>query len=297
MNIEQFAPIIVEPIQGKPVANILFSHANGIPCSTYAPFFRFLSDHLQLRIIAYDCRGVGKNTLDTNIILQSKNKSWQILIEDHIAVYKLFEKIYEENWILSGHSMGAWIALLSSERLNISKLWLFDPPILKPLESFQWTLLTLLNQRKKSPNSIIVRRRKRKFTSFLTAMNHLKKTSFMRAWSEESIKNYIDSNYQETAEHGFILRHSPECEARYFEDFFSMSFLGFKCLSKKFRQNLEPKFYLGRMSNTCNPSAKWWVTCFLPNTSWTIIPDGKHMFPLELSNEMKKVLLENIKIK
>ena len=114
---------------------LFFAHANGIPAQTYKSLFEKMSNELNCSIYTYDIRGFGKTNLTLDPAIQKKSTwAWEILTEDHSHLFHKIQqkKPKETKWILCGHSLGAWISLLSSNTLSFHKLVLLDPPILKP---------------------------------------------------------------------------------------------------------------------------------------------------------------------
>ena len=91
-------------------------------------------------------RGIGKTKLKENI--NKKIWSWQTLTDDHIFIFEQLKNKMQGTWILAGHSLGAWLSLLSSEKLNITRVWLFDPPILMPQVVLKWLTAIALNKKR-----------------------------------------------------------------------------------------------------------------------------------------------------
>lgn len=268
---------------------IFFAHANGIPALTYNSLFEKLSKQLNCMVISYDMRGIGKTT---NLPLFSKkNKtewSWDILVEDYISLFNKIKSHKSTNltWILTGHSLGAWIALLASKVLLNFKLFLFEPPILAPKIIIQWSMIVLFNKRHLSPRGRKVKKRKTKFLSSQIAYQELKKSSLMQNWSEEVIRDYVEGSFSEEKNGGEAsLRHDPSWEALMFEDYPMAAWRGFIKVPYNIRRNLNIIFFVGENSDTCNPKAKKWVQLFFPKMKWITIKNGTHMFPLEMQFE------------
>lgn len=266
------------PNPEKASANLFFAHANGVPALTYKIFFQQLAQELNLNIISYDMRGIGKTRIKENI--HKKTWSWQTLINDHIFIFEQMKIKIPGKWILGGHSLGAWLSLLASEKLNINELWLFDPPILSPQIILKWLFAIAIRKKHLSPNAKKVRKRKTKYPSYDDAYTKLKKSSFMKNWSSETIYNYLEGSFSQE-ERAIQLRHNPEWEAHLFEEYPPTAAVGFLKLSSAFRKHLKPLFFVGEKSDTCNPKAKPWVKLFFPQLQWFTLQNGTHMFPIE----------------
>lgn len=281
------------PTQEKVKQNVFFAHTNGIPALTYKVFLEKLSHDLNLNIVTYDIRGIGKTKIKENIL---KDKwSWQTLVDDHIFIFEQLKRKLDSKapWVLAGHSLGSWLSLLSAEKLNIAAVWLFDPPILKPNIILKWLIISLLNRKDLSPNSQKVRKRRTRYPSYDAAYAQLKKSSFMKNWSKEFIYNYLEGSFSQ--EDGYIqLRHNPDWEGHLFEEYPPTASLGFLRVSFSFRKRLKPLFFIGEKSDTCNPQSRRWVKLFFPSLKWIPIPNGSHMFPIELPDQTIKYIAKVI---
>lgn len=271
--------------------NLFFAHANGVPALTYKNFFEKLSLQLNINIFTYDMRGIGKTVAKENI--KATDWAWQILIDDHISIFEQVKKLFNLKlgsdfstieWVLSGHSLGAWLSLLSAEKLSIKKLWLFDPPILRTNIILKWITAILIKKRHLSPNSQKVKKRKLKFNSYEHAYDQLKQSSFMKKWDQKVIYDYLEGSFAPKEDH-IYLRHNPEWEAKLFEHYPPTAFLGFFKISYFFRKSCLPIFFVGEKSDTCNPKAKYWVKFFFPKLKWVLIPNAGHMYPFEQQEE------------
>ncbi len=113
---------------GEPTQPVqaLFLHANGFNAMTYQSILEPLGK--MWHVAAIDLRGHGRSTLETDA---KKLNSWNIYRDDVIAV---IEKIAPEGLVLSGHSMGATIALLvAGKRPDLVKgIVLADAAIMVP---------------------------------------------------------------------------------------------------------------------------------------------------------------------
>ena len=237
----------------------------------------------------YDMRGFGKTILSPDAAnLKNKPWTWDLLTEDHCNLFlKLKElKPKEIKWILSGHSLGAWISLLAAKNLKFEKLILIDPPILKPNIIIPWSILHLINKRHLSPMSKRVKLRKTQFPSLENAFQELKKSKLMRNWPEENVRDYVEGSFKELKlNNKAILRHNPNWEGHLFEEYPIGAWNGFLKIPKSIRNNIKPIFLVGEDSDTCNPNSQKWIERFFPHLKWIIVPKASHMFPIEMQNE------------
>ena len=154
-TIDGFEIYEYRPENKRKILNALFfAHANGIPAQTYKSLFEKVSKQLNCLIISYDMRGMGKSQTPALFSESKCNKGiWNLLTQDHIKLFLKIKKKEDQdlNWILSGHSLGAWISLLATKELPTYKLFLFEPPILEPKIILKWSVIALLNKRHLSP--------------------------------------------------------------------------------------------------------------------------------------------------
>ena len=279
--------------QNNETVNIFFAHANGIPALTYHNLFEKLSKQLNTNIFSYDLRGIGKTKLKEK--MDPDFWSWQHLIDDHIFLFEELKKKHPGRWILVGHSLGAWLSLLSSEKLGILDVWLLDAPILLPMTVLKWMTAIILKLKHLTPNGQKARRRTTQYVSFDAAYTRLKKTNFMKNWSDETIYHYLEGSFEQK-ENSIKLRHNPEWEAHLFEQYPPAASIGFLKLSRSYRNKLKPVFFVGEKSDTCNSKSKLWVKLFFPKLKWVCIPNGTHMFPLELQELVIQQVSQFIRI-
>ncbi|WP_186643693.1 alpha/beta fold hydrolase [Fluviispira vulneris] len=277
------------PSQSKKIEKALFfAHANGVPAQTYRALFEKMAESLNWLIVTYDMRGIGKTKAPAKLIKDRPSEwIWDILIADHIELFQKIKKQKADDliWIFGGHSLGAWISLLSAKSLQIDKLYLLDPPILPPKIILKWSLVSLLKLKHLSTLAKRVKKRKIKFSSIDNAFQEFKKSSFMKKWSDETILDYINGSFAEN-EDNIQLIHDPNWEGIMFEEYPATAAFGFLKLPFKLRNKLTPIFFVGENSDTCYPLAKKWVQLFFPKLTWVIIPKGTHMYPIEMPDEL-----------
>lgn len=268
----------------NPVLVLFFAHANGIPALTYAPLWSELAEQLNIRIICYDMRGVGLTTCPP--VYNDQTWGWKILVDDHIKLFERIKKTHPKNtkFVLSGHSLGGWISLLSTQVLGVQPLLIFDPPLLHRKEAFGWFFLNLFKRRNENPKSKKALKRKTVFDSWEAVQESFSDHPFVLKWRKEIVANYIQGSFLEDPKTKKVsLKHAPEWEAHIFAQYPPTAMQGFLQLPKKLRKELKPNFLIGENSDVCNPKAKKWVKKFFPHVEWTIIPKSGHMFLLENS--------------
>lgn len=283
-NPEQQQPDESWDLSSKKV--IFFAHANGVPTLTYKTFFQLWCNQWNIRIVSYDMRGMALTRLPGN--LDPKMWAWDILVQDHLF---LFEKLRERfpssaHWIFAGHSLGAWISLLSAGRAGVESLFLFDPPILPLRVIFNWSLVCLFGKRHLNPNGKKVKKRKTTYPSFETAYAQLSQSSFLKGWPKETIGNYLQASFEQKTD-CIQLRHDPLWEGQLFDSYLTSAASGFLKIPRSVRKKIKPVFFVGEKSEVCNPKSRRWVQFFLPRLDWILIENSGHMFPLE---EHKKTI-------
>jgi pimeloyl-ACP methyl ester carboxylesterase len=275
------------PAHTPPKACLFFAPANGIPAQTYHMLFETMARTLNLSIFSYNMRGMG-NTRHS-AVLQHPACLWQILTDDHISLFCALQqqRPFLAPWILAGHSLGAWVSLLSTQTLNINKVFLFDMPLLSPTKAILWCALKMLGKSHFNPLSARTKKRKTHFTSYHEAVQELQKSALMKHWPPAVVEHYVAACFQHEMALGegphapVFLKHNPQWEALLFEAYPPLAFLFFLKIPKKVRQKLKPLFFAGERSTVCASQAKQGVRLFFPGRKWIVVPQGSHMFVLE----------------
>lgn len=266
---------------------IFFGHANGIPALTYKTFLEKIAKEINCHVFTYDIRGFGRSKLPTLTPNKQHVWFWDILSQDHAQLFLAIKAKLPQNteWILCGHSLGAWLSILSLKSIHVKKLILMDPPILPPKVIIPWTFLHLIKKTHLSPISRKVKNRKTTFPSTEQAVSDLKKSSLMKLWPDECVKDYIDGSFIESQiKNNILLRHDPNWEGKIFEEYPIGAWRGFIEIPKHIRKEIEPCILVGEKSDTCNINAESWVRLFFPKLKWIKINNGSHMFPIELQD-------------
>lgn len=281
----------------NPRAVIFFAHANGIPAVTYKDLWTLVSETLNVSILCYDMRGIGKTT--SSPVYNDQNWGWKVLVDDHVKLFERVKKTYPKNtqFILCGHSVGAWISLLSTQHVGEYPLLLCDPPILRGKEAIGWLILHLLKKRTENQRSKKALNRRINFDSEESALEFFSKTPLLSKWDKSILTEYIRGLFQhDSHSNQFVLKHSPEWEAHIFAQYPPTATQGFKQLPKKLRDKLKPIFLVGELSDACDPKAKGWIKRFFPHLQWVVIPKVGHMFPIENRDAMLTALESVLKI-
>lgn len=192
---------------GRPV-DVVFLHANGFNALTYRSILAPLS--AGLRLVAPDLRGHGASHLDAE---PRGRRSWYDLRDDVLA---LLEALGGPPVALSGHSMGATLALLAAAKSpeRVSSLVLFDPVILSPLLSGLARLpgagaLALARM----PLARTALRRRSVFESRSAAFQAYRGRGAFTNWPDTALADYVAGGLLERADGKVELACSPAWEA------------------------------------------------------------------------------------
>ncbi len=186
---------------GRPV-DIVFSHANGFNGRTYRTILGPLA--ADLRILALDLRGHGASTLPAVV---EGRQGWLEFRDDLLA---LLAATCEAPAVLAGHSMGGTSSLLAAaaEPDRVRALALFDPVIF-PIEAQGAGTA-------ESPLVAGAERRRATFPSRQAVFEAYHGRGAFKTWSDDQLRDYIESGFRETPAGEVILTCAPAWEASNF---------------------------------------------------------------------------------
>ena len=285
--------------QTKARAVLFFAHASGISSKTYESFLTRLSKELSLIVYAYDMRGFGFSKSEDCLNISKNKWLWDSLSKDHARLLETLKTKFPHDFkdtplILMGHSLGAWITLLSSKhREDKATLIALDPPLYGFFKSLTWTFKVCLGLRRYHEIGYRVRKRRTTFPNKKIALRAFKRAKLMRNWPDKVIYDYIEGTFEERADESLEIRHNPNFEAMLFEAMPLSSYTGFSYIPKRLRQKMNVEFIVGEKSETCPKDIFPSIKRILKNSSMHILKKGEHMFPME--NEIETIsLIKNI---
>ncbi len=204
---------------GDPIKDVsaLLLHATGFNAMTYQSLLAPLG--LRARLVALDLRGHGRSTMPA----KTNFASWRHHRDD---VIHWIEKHAPNGLVLTGHSMGACVALLvAGKRPDLVKgLVLVDPVILPPriyrfnhLMPFSRLLMRRLEMAK------MARRRRSDYASVDEARASYKGRGAFATWREPFLDDYLldafertDDNPHDSEDQTWSLLCTPKMEAATF---------------------------------------------------------------------------------
>lgn len=161
--------------------DLLFLHATGFNAGTYAGILGPLGD--RLRILAVDQRGHGRTTLPAE---PWSYDAWVVYRDDILA---LLDALGETPAVMSGHSMGGTVSLLTAAvRPEATKrLVLLDPVVMTPARMAMAGPEGLKN----SPLSLGAARRRATFADREAAFQAYNGRGAFRTWPEATLRDYL----------------------------------------------------------------------------------------------------------
>lgn len=161
--------------------DVLFLHATGFNAGTYAHILAPLGD--RLRVLAVDQRGHGRTTLPAEPWAYD---AWIVYRDDILA---LLDALGETPAVMSGHSMGGTVSLLTAAaRPDATKrLVLLDPVVMTP----ERMAMAGPDGLKNSPLSLGAARRRATFADRETAFQAYNGRGAFRTWPEETLRDYL----------------------------------------------------------------------------------------------------------
>ena len=181
----------------RPV-DIVFLHATGFNALTYRQILQPLGD--TLRVVAVDQRGHGATTLDATV---DGRRDWGACTADLLAV---LEVLNIESAVLSGHSMGASVALLAAPQASsrVRSLVLFDPVIMP---------VAIRSQAGDSPIQRGAARRRANFPSRAAAFAAYHARGAFTTWPDAILHDYVTAGFRDLPDGEVTLACAPAWEA------------------------------------------------------------------------------------
>lgn len=201
----------------KPFAAV-WIHATGFNAMTYQSLLAPLG--LRQRVAALDMRGHGRSTLPAK---PGRMKSWHRYRDD---VIEWLEKEAPHGVVLSGHSMGATVALLvAGKRPDLVKGLVLADPVIMPRVYYFWkhvfppvTWIANRNQLARG-----AKKRRAEFPSFRNALESYTGRGAFTSWREPFLADYlldgidrVDHNSAQSEEQVWRLTCEPKWESATF---------------------------------------------------------------------------------
>ena len=283
-----------EFLKGGAKKALLFLHANGIAALTYSHFLHAWSQLWQIPLVAIDQRGFGASRLKIDAAYaDGRFQLWHVLKRDLIQAHGDLHRIYPEvNWIIAGHSLGAWVALLAAAHMPVDDLILFDPPLLSQRNRVLWYLACQFKRRTNLEISRRARSRKRIYDISNELHRVFSRTLFFKNWDDEHIKAFIKANYAQRGEK-LVLRHNPDWEADIFEAMPPSARRELRKIKKGRKTPLRPHVIAGGDSDTCDHSWRPLIAQEFPLSTWHVVPDAGHMLVFQRESEVLSLLEKN----
>jgi pimeloyl-ACP methyl ester carboxylesterase len=267
--IEQPSPgIAFGPSTASP--EILFFHATGFNAQTYSPLFALLPKTLAGQ--AWDLRGHGSNPLSAN---PKTLTSWDRYAQDIINV--LDTHPHWPSLTLSGHSLGAVIALLVAARrpTRVKRVLMIDPPLMPPRWWFYahipgalWMIRNLL------PIAARVGKRRYRFPSKDAAFKAYQGRGAFKSWRPEFLQNYLNGGLKIHSDGDQELCCAPAWEQATFAAFRHDPW-------EAFRRITCPLTILIAAHHSTAAHAVKYIKRNCPKVVIDVIPDTSHFMPME----------------
>jgi pimeloyl-ACP methyl ester carboxylesterase len=201
----------------KPFAAV-WIHATGFNAMTYQSLLAPLG--LRQRVAALDMRGHGCSTMQAK---PGRMKSWHRYRDD---VIEWLEKEAPHGVVLSGHSMGATVALLvAGKRPDLVKGLVLADPVILPRVFYFWKHVFPPISWIAHRNSLArgAKKRRAEFPSFRNALESYTGRGAFASWREPFLADYlldgierIDHNGADTENQTWRLTCEPKWEAATF---------------------------------------------------------------------------------
>lgn len=259
---------------GDPVRplQVLFLHANGFNAITYQSLLDPLGGIAHAGAI--DLRGHGRTTLPAS---PKRLTSWNRYRDDVIQV---LEATAPGGLILSGHSMGATVALLvAGKRPDLVKGVILADPVLLPGEYYTWSNIPVLNMI--APANAMSKqalRRRRDFASPADAADALRGRGPFRTWRTPFLDDFVIDGVLRQDDGGYVLACAPEWEAASFN---AHRIQPWGAIRKLRKARIPVIILQAERDSTAQPDTDERVHAVRPDAAVTRVPGTTHFLPME----------------
>lgn len=271
----------------KPYAAV-WLHATGFNAMTYQSMLAPLG--LRARIAALDLRGHGRSTLP----VRGRLASWNRYRDD---VIEFLENEAPQGVVLSGHSMGACVALLvAGKRPDLVKGLVLADPVILSRRTYFWNHVFPPVNWLISRNTMAARARKRRgeFNSFREALDGYSGKPAFKSWREPFLADYLldgleraDEGGAEAAKQSWKLLCTPAWEAATFG---AQRQAPWRALSKVRRKNIPVVILRPGRDSVISERVRAEIIQKNPSLMMRAIRGTSHFLPMEAPYEIRDQL-------
>lgn len=244
--------------------------ANGFPPESYAPLLApFLPRH---RVVCFPPRalwpGIGSPPEEAG--------SWWELAEDLLSGLEAHDLTAV---IGVGHSFGAVATMLAATRepSRFRALVMLDPTMFPPDQMAEVEASRARGEEPRFPLVEGALKRRGRFTTPEEAFHYWRRRPLFTDWSDDALRRYVAAMLVPSDDGGgYRLRWTPAWEAWYYRSFYPGSWRDLERLDP----HLPVLVVRGARSDTFFPESEAEFRRRRPETSFAVLPDHGHLFPL-----------------
>ncbi len=266
--------------QNRPV-DVVFLHATGFNALTYRSILAPLAS--TLRVLAVDQRGHGASRLPADA---ARLTSWKLYRDDVLA---LLATLDGPPPVLSGHSMGATVSLLTAGRRPEATrgLVLFDPVIMPRLMVLGAQMpFTGPRIGRRFPIAEAAARRRPTFDSIEAAFAAYKGRGAFKSWTEVQLADYVAGGFSAKLDgDGVTLSCTPAWEAATFA---GQAHDPWRALA---RVKSPVQVFKAERGSTCNATAAQ-LSRTNRRVNFLAVPGTSHFIPMERPDLVRDSLMD-----
>jgi pimeloyl-ACP methyl ester carboxylesterase len=264
-----------------------FIHATGFNAATYQSMLDPLKG--EFHCIALDMRGHGRSRM---LYDPRRMKSWNRFRDD---VIEALERIAPQGVVLSGHSMGATVALLVAARRPdlVRGLVLVDPVLLQPSLYLMHHVLGVFGVVPRSDIARRALRRRRSFSSPAEAFAALSGRSAFQSWRPPFLEDYLLDGLLRQDNGAFALACEPEWESAVFS---AQRIAPWGAISRLRKQSTPVIILQAERGSTSPLDLDERIHAVRPDVAVVVIPGSSHFIPMERPYAVRdaiRLILEN----
>jgi pimeloyl-ACP methyl ester carboxylesterase len=241
--------------------------ANGFPPETYAPLFSPLT--ARYRVLSLPPRALWDNPP-----IPATVRTWRDLADDLLAGLRAHDL---RDVIAVGHSFGAVASLVAAaqEPQRFRALVLLDPTIFPPHMLLTIRLMQTFELQSRMPLVNGALNRRARFGTLDEAFAYWRGKRLFSDWSDDALRLYTTSTLQSNADGKWVLRWSPQWEARYYQTILTTTWR----YVSRLRDKMPVLALRGERSDTFFPAAAERFQRLLPDVQLQTIAGHGHLFP------------------